>query len=655
MNCSICLNEHAPGVACTGTLVRTPGPPPPAEPALPFDPDEALIGTSVGSFKIVRKLGRGGMGTVFLGEHAIIGSKVAVKILHPHLASNPQLVSRFYAEARAVNLIGHENIVNIFDMSVIPPPGGDGPGRYYLIMEYLEGKPLTSLAKGPLDAKIALPILIQVCDALLAAHSHGVVHRDLKPENIFLVKRAKAENTVKILDFGIAKLFGAHAPGEQTGAGMIVGTPEYMAPEQTTGEAVDGRADLYSLGIISYLLATGRLPFTTGGLTGILLAHRDTVPPAPHELNPRVSQAWSQAIVRCIAKKPEDRFRDANELREALERAVTAPAVAPMERTPVPPPPAIAPVVAPSTPALMPTPKPVDSRHVAPFHGKVSSLSGQELSRLPCADLSRGGVFLCTEGALPALFSRVKVALLLPQRELSLLAEVVRHVTSEQAKAWGMSPGFGVQFVEVPAATKDDLARVVAGLPLAAPAAQGRGETDDPSAEPLLSHYRKRINGDHYVVLALGTETEFSDIRARGREAIRDLEALKAKKLSVSQSAQLSAATSRVQQALEVLGNPVSRVEFDANRGNYQGVARCISAGITVTDLEGIRRRFLQAHPSNESRALIHFTTGGAYESKGPTSSALEEYEKALLLDPLNLRYQQRYWGLKKKVRTGGA
>ena len=216
---------------------------------------DPLLGTTVGSFRLVRRIGHGGMGSVYLGEQALIGSKVAVKVLHEHLASDASLVQRFYAEARAVNLIGHPNIVNIFDMNVVPPR------RYYLIMEYLEGEPLSAAPPGPMAPEHAIPILIQVCQARQAAHARGVVHRDLKPENIFLCRR-DGPPFVKILDFGIAKLFGSEMQLGQTHAGWIVGTPEYMAPEQGSGEGLDGRADLYALGIIAYRLATGRLPFT---------------------------------------------------------------------------------------------------------------------------------------------------------------------------------------------------------------------------------------------------------------------------------------------------------------------------------------------------------------------------------------------------------
>jgi serine/threonine protein kinase len=180
---------------------------------------DPLVGSTIGSFKITKIIGRGGMGTVYLGEHTIIGSRVAIKVLQERLASDESLVSRFYAEARAVNLIGHENIVNIFDMNVVPPSG------YYLVMEYLDGQPLNYLLTDAVKVGVAVPILVQVCDALQAAHDAGIVHRDLKPENIFLIKRKNVANFVKVLDFGLAKLLETERTNHQTAAGLIVGTP----------------------------------------------------------------------------------------------------------------------------------------------------------------------------------------------------------------------------------------------------------------------------------------------------------------------------------------------------------------------------------------------------------------------------------------------
>jgi serine/threonine-protein kinase len=277
---------------------------------------DPLLGTTVGSFRLVRRIGHGGMGSVYLGEQTLIGSKVAVKVLHEHLASDASLVQRFYAEARAVNLIGHPNIVNIFDMNVVPPR------RYYLIMEYLEGEPLSAPA-GPMPPEQALPILIQVCQALQAAHARGVVHRDLKPENIFLCRR-EGPPFVKILDFGIAKLFGGEMQEGQTHAGWIVGTPEYMAPEQGSGDPLDGRADLYALGVIAYRLATGRLPFKAASLAELLELIATTEPRPPRQANEAIPRELERICLKALSKRAMERYTTALDLAADLRHYLAA-------------------------------------------------------------------------------------------------------------------------------------------------------------------------------------------------------------------------------------------------------------------------------------------------------------------------------------------
>ena len=439
-------------------------------------PPDPLLGTTVGSFRLVRRIGHGGMGSVYLGEQTLIGSKVAVKVLHEHLASDASLVQRFYAEARAVNLIGHPNIVNIFDMNVVPPR------RYYLIMEYLEGEPLSAAPAGPMPPEQALPILIQVCQALQAAHARGVVHRDLKPENIFLCRR-DGPPFVKILDFGIAKLFGGEMQEGQTHAGSIVGTPEYMAPEQGDGDALDGRADIYALGVIAYRLATGRLPFTGGGVTGVLLAHRDTPPVPPRELNPRVSEAWSGAILGALAKRREARFPDADSFRAALERALarTAASSAPVparggrtvrRSSPRVPTPHVTHAPAPSSPAPAP----------ATFRGTL--LIDGASRAVDLRDLSRAGVYACVPEPLPALFTRVQVSLEVPVGVLTP-AEVVRQVPELQARAWGFAAGVALQFLEPPPPFREAVSRRLRGLPPLPSSGDG-----DPAVERLLTRAR---------------------------------------------------------------------------------------------------------------------------------------------------------------------
>jgi serine/threonine protein kinase len=594
---------------------------------------DPLLGTTVGSFRLVRRIGHGGMGSVYLGEQTLIGSKVAVKVLHEHLASDASLVQRFYSEARAVNLIGHPNIVNIFDMNVVPPR------RYYLIMEYLEGEPLSAAPPGPMAPERALPILIQVCQALQAAHARGVVHRDLKPENIFLCRR-DGPPFVKILDFGIAKLFGGEMQEGQTHAGWIVGTPEYMAPEQGAAETLDGRADLYALGVIAYRLATGRLPFTGGGVTGILLAHRDTPPTPPRELNPRVSQAWSDAILGALAKRREDRFPDADALRAALERALTRTAASsgsvtarsgvPEEPAPHVPTPHVTHAPAPSSPA----PTPVTFRGTLIIDGAPQAVD--------LRDLSRAGIYACVPEPLPALFTRVQVSLEHPPGALTR-AEVVRQVPELQARAWGFAAGVALQFLEPAPPFKEAVSRRLKGLAPLTPKGAG-----DPDVERVLSRARTAPT-DPYARLGLAIDAEFDDIRSRWRELRNELEGLQGRGANPGQQDEARRLLAKLNESVERIATPTRRAEIDAEAGNFRGVARCISAGLTVTVLEQHRARFLAAHPGAEARAQIQAASARGFESSGQRGQALEAYERALELDPLNLGLQQRFWGLRQR------
>ncbi len=510
---------------------------------------DPLVGATFGSFKLMKLLGKGGMGSVYLGEHTVIGSRVAIKVLHERLAVEEDLVARFYAEARAVNLIGHENIVSIFDMNVVPP------NKYYLVMEYLEGKPLNYLLTKPVTADVAVPILLQVCDALSAAHKANVIHRDLKPENIFLVKRGRNERFVKVLDFGLAKLLDKEFNKAQTAAGLIVGTPEFMSPEQANSSPVDGRADIYSLGCIAWLLATARLPFAQRGFADLIVAHLQQMPAAPHLVNAAVPRPLSDVIMKAIQKRPEDRFQTAEEFARALEAAVRpptpVPARAPVAAAPTIPPanPAPARAPGPSAPAvqvIIPAPPPLlgeeerskhrapaaragmaapQPRHSASFEAEVTGVDGKSWGTLPCRDISKGGMFLCSDRAVPPQFTRLKVSV--PSFGLMVMAEVVRHVAPDQAQAWGMQPGFGVQFVELTHELREGIGRVVQGLPVQGSAPSEVATTDDSAAEAVFLAFRERINGDHYELLAVRADADFGEIRARAHEAQREFETLR--------------------------------------------------------------------------------------------------------------------------------
>lgn len=604
---------------------------------------DPLLGTTLGSFRLVKRIGQGGMGTVYLGEQTLIGSRVAVKVLHEHLASDPSLVARFYAEARAVNLIVHPNVVNIFDMNVVPPR------RFYLVMEYLEGESLASAAPGRMAPAAALPILIQVCQALAAAHRQGVLHRDLKPENVFLCRREGSVPFVKILDFGIAKLFGGDTQAGQTTAGFIVGTPEYMAPEQATGEAMDGRVDLYALGVIAYRLATGKLPFSGGGVTGVLLAHRDQPPPPPQALVPGLSPSFCNAILRALAKKPEHRFQTADEFRialEAVQDSLEAPRAAP---TPAAATPARA---TPAVPAAASAPTPSPARPMpATFAGMVL-FPGEAARAVSMRDVSRGGLFICMEGAQPPPFARLRLSLQAPAGEW-VEAEVVRQVTAEQAAAWGMDPGVGVQFLSPSRPFKEALAERMEGRrPSDLAGATAAPERLDTPAEKALAALRPKLDQNPYALFGCAPDADFPDIRTRVRLARAEVEALKARELAPSQARELERVLARLQEAGDAICTPARRADTDADMGNWRGVARCIAAGLTVTELDARRVRYLRAHPGADARAHVHRVAGKAWEGKSATTRAVEEYERGLQLDPLNLALHQAYWALKRRSPT---
>ncbi|HUS64133.1 MAG TPA: serine/threonine-protein kinase [Kofleriaceae bacterium] len=280
-------------------------------------------GTVVGSYKLIEVIGEGGMGRVYLAEHTRLGRKVALKMLRSKFSSNAESVKRFFAEARAVNKIAHENIVEVTDFIT----GDDGTSYY--IMELLTGGSLgeTIHAEGPLPLERVLHIMIQVTNALDAVHEAGIVHRDLKPDNIFLAKKGSRKDVVKLLDFGIAKLMLVEqgVSVQHTGAGMLLGTPTYMSPEQAGGRMIDHRSDIYATGIILYELATGQAPFVGETYADILVQHitREPAPPSTLEMvgQRRVPPELERLILRCLAKDPADRPSGMSEVEAAL-RAV---------------------------------------------------------------------------------------------------------------------------------------------------------------------------------------------------------------------------------------------------------------------------------------------------------------------------------------------
>ncbi|HEY3446792.1 MAG TPA: serine/threonine-protein kinase [Myxococcales bacterium] len=277
---------------------------------------DPLIGSRLGEYLVQERIGAGGCGVVFAGVHAVIGKRVAIKVLQWESAQNPEEAARLKAEARLVNAIGHRGIVDIYDFGTTPD------GRDYVVMEQLTGEPLDRVIteRAPLRPAEVAEILVEVCDALAAAHCAGVIHRDLKPSNVFLVLPPHGTRYVKLFDFGLAKQaatpYGASA---QTHESVAVGTPYYMAPEQARGEPVSPQTDLYALGCVAFEMLTGKVPFEAPTPLEVISEHLLTPAPSVSVHVKDVPAAFDDLVHRLMAKDAKGRPASASDVRRALE------------------------------------------------------------------------------------------------------------------------------------------------------------------------------------------------------------------------------------------------------------------------------------------------------------------------------------------------
>src|ERR1700675_184724 len=268
---------------------------------------DTLINTLFdGRYQILRKLGAGGMANVYLAEDQELGRRVAIKILNDRHANDEQFVERFRREAKNAAALSHPNIVSIYDR-------GEAEGTYYIAMEYLNGRPLKELLLSRGDAPIAVVVEYtrQILSALRFAHRHGIVHRDIKPHNVLV----DGEGRLKVTDFGIARA----GVSQMTEAGAIIGTAQYLSPEQARGAPVDQTSDLYSTGIVLFELLTGEVPFTGDSPVEIAMKHLAEVPPKPSELRPEIPDDLDLVVVRALAKEPADRYQSAAAMDADLE------------------------------------------------------------------------------------------------------------------------------------------------------------------------------------------------------------------------------------------------------------------------------------------------------------------------------------------------
>lgn len=284
-------------------------------------PDEDSLPRLLGArYRLEATLGHGGMGIVYRATDLTMKRPVAVKLIRSEdgVELDEEIAGRFLREAKNTARVQHENIIEVFDL------GRSEEGDLFFVMELLEGESLSTRLRreGRLPARTAVHIAAQMCAALEVAHAAGIIHRDLKPANVMLVQRAGDSSFVKVLDFGVAKSTSGDQQTQLTHTGMLVGTIEYMAPEQIMGRPVDGRTDVYSLGIVLYRMLAGRAPFRDGGVPALIHAHLNVMPTPISEITRDVPGSLDRVVLRCLAKRPEQRFESMAELGRALADAL---------------------------------------------------------------------------------------------------------------------------------------------------------------------------------------------------------------------------------------------------------------------------------------------------------------------------------------------
>ncbi|MCY1019740.1 serine/threonine-protein kinase [Pyxidicoccus sp. MSG2] len=686
MACKHCAVAHPSGTPC------------PAEQATSTTSAEvSLEGQRHGPLVLKRRLGAGALGTVYLAEHLPSAHRFAVKVLHPHLAARPAMRTRFYAEARALRELTHRHVARVLDAR--PGPGG----LPCLLMEHANGEPFSRLPM-PLAPVEAVELLAQALEGVEAAHARGLVHCDLSADNLVLTRDKRGERRVKVLDFGASAILSASLSREERACGMVVGSPAFIAPEQWSGEAVDGRADLYALGVVGYLLVTGRLPFGFGRVG-------ELTPPQPHLLNPGVPTALSAVLLRALAQRPDERFPDARAFRAALASCLTSEAEprspfadeeepladievvvdelaeglpagvsAPFPNTGVPwdilphPIPLLASMAAPGMNAsisIFGQPVPADGAtplHLAlreAAHGAARVLevsapcvpapaglrvrvgldAASGLVSVDAGDVTTDGFFAASLGTLPPLAARVPVELTFAGRTVVCECDVVRHVTQDEARIWNVAAGIFVQYAERGEPLLQLLAQALASAQRPAPLR--------PDAE--LARLLSRAAGvakDPYALLGALPHADFDEVRRRASAALRRLDGFRQRKLPVEQRRALESLRQRVEAARRTLGEPLNRAGFDAVRRNLAGLARCVDAGLTDEAVEPLRRAWLAARPEAEARARTLFTQGHAMEAQRALRAALSRYSEALALDPLNVSWLRHYRELRRGVAS---
>jgi serine/threonine protein kinase len=411
--------------------------------ATPPDVDPIIGQTLGGKYRVIRLIGEGGMGAVYEGEQQLgtTKRKVAIKTLHPHLSRDPKIQARFEREVGTIAELEHPNTIQVYDFGATPD------GILYIVMEFLHGKSLADLlaTQGAMAPDRVERILAQACGSLEEAHGHGIVHRDLKPDNVVLVERAGQKDFVKILDFGIAKRAKEEDRNEQklTQQGMVLGTPPYMSPEQFSGQAIDSRSDIYSLGVMAYEMLTGKLPFKADTAWEWAAQHMTQAPIPIESLAEaaRIPVTMQNAVARALAKSPDDRFQSARAFIDGFSGKTTdgpqpAPALGVQkQKTEIGTPLDVAAAFGGGAPAAA-----SPGQGYTPAAGNLSFPTHAAIPQAPSRESSRGGrtVLLASAGVI-GLASVVAIALAVRGSSSGAPKEVVFDNSSAPAPSTSVS------------------------------------------------------------------------------------------------------------------------------------------------------------------------------------------------------------------------